>query len=272
MKIILLSGGKSSRMGTDKMQLLRADGRTVFENLHAILSELGSEIYLSVRDESQPALAGLPTLVDVIMNAGPLGALHAAWEQFDESILLVAGDLALLNRETLRQLIDQHQQSARATCFANRLDQKSEPLCAIYEPKCKNDLLNFLNEKQFCARSFLEKISPTVLALHHPCSLDNCNTPEDWSEIQEKLRSGIRSCQVKIHYHALLREARGVSQETYQTYAHTALGLYEELRFTYRLPLRMEQLRLAKNQEFVSWQVGVNQDDEFTFLQPFSGG
>ena len=272
MKIILLSGGKSQRMGRNKLLLQRPDGRTVVGAIIAHARTLGHEIFLSVRDASQPADADLPLLPDRIPGAGPLGALHAALATFAEPILLLAGDLALLDADTLRQLSEAHSPAFQATCFANRLDRQPEPLCALYAPACLPLLEEFLTQKRHCARGFLQLLDANVIELLNPVALDNVNTEDDWREACAKMQSGIRVCDVTIHYHAMLREARGVAEERYHTYARTAAGLYAELLFQYRLPLQRADLRLAKNQEFTDWETDVAAGDEFIFLQPFSGG
>ena len=272
MKIILLSGGKSQRMGRNKLLLQRPDGQTVVGAIIEHARALGHEMFLSVRDAKQAADADLPLLPDQITGAGPLGALHAALARFAEPVLLLAGDLALLDAGTLRQLIDSHSPAFQATCFANRLDQQPEPLCAVYEPGCLSLLNEFLTKKNHCARGFLRELNANVLPLLNPVALDNVNTEDDWREACAKMQSGIRDCYVTIHYHAMLREARGVAEENYHTYANTAAGLYAELHFQYRLPLQRSDLRLAKNQEFTDWDCKVESGDEFIFLQPFSGG
>ena len=272
MKIILLSGGKSQRMGRNKLLLQRPDGRTVVGAIIAHARTLGHEIFLSVRDASQPADADLPLLPDRIPGAGPLGALHVALDTFTEPILLLAGDLALLDADTLRQMSEAHSPAFQATCFANRLDRQPEPLCALYAPACLPLLEEFLTQKRHCARGFLQLLDANVIELLNPVALDNVNTDDDWREACAKMQSGIRACEVTIHYHAMLREARGVAEERYHTYARTAAGLYAELQFQYRLPLQRADLRLAKNQEFTDWETDVAAGDEFIFLQPFSGG
>jgi molybdopterin converting factor small subunit len=129
-----------------------------------------------------------------------------------------------------------------------------------------------IREEKFCARHFLEDLDPLVLDLPHPAALDNVNTPADLHEVFAKLRLGIEGKPVRILYFAALREARGESEETVETLARTAAGLYEELRFRHRLPLRADSLRVARNGEFAGWDAPVDSGDEFVFIPPVAGG
>jgi molybdenum cofactor guanylyltransferase len=272
MKIVLLAGGKSSRMGDDKSQILLPNGKTSLQQVVDVVSCAGLPIALSGRDAQSFAAFGFPVIVDLIADAGPLGALHSAFAQAAEPVLLVACDLFLLDEETIRNLIASYRATGKTTCYANRLDGQVEPLCAIYDPSCADLLLEKLQTQQFCARKFLAQLSPQVLDLSNPVALDNINTPYDRDECLAKLRQGTRAVSVKIGYHAMLREKRGLSEETVSTYAHTAAGLYAELQYLHRFPLKHEQLRVAKNSDFTDWQSSVTDGDEFVFLQPFSGG
>lgn len=272
MKIVLLAGGKSSRMGDDKSQILLPNGKTSLQHIVDVASCAELPIILSGRDANAFAGYGFPVIADLIEGAGPLGALHSAFAQSAEPILLIACDLFLLDQATILHLVEEYKKAGNTTCYANRLDGKVEPLCAIYEPSCAEILAEQLHAQQFCARKFLASLSPQILALPNPVALDNINTPYDREECLAKLQQGIRAVSVKIAYHAMLRESRGLSEETVITYAHTAAGLYAELQYLHRFPLKHDQLRVAKNSEFTDWGTDVSEGDEFVFLQPFSGG
>ena len=74
-----------------------------------------------------------------------------------------------------------------------------------------------------------------------------------------------------LHF-AKLREERGVDHETVETYACTAGGLYEELRFRHRFSLDSSALRAAVNGDFAPWNAPVAEGDEVVFIPPVAGG
>ena len=77
---------------------------------------------------------------------------------------------------------------------------------------------------------------------------------------------------VHIQYYALLREERGLSQETLSTQAATARELYEELRARHRFKLSRDLLKAAVNDEFVPWNQPLSSGDRVIFIPPVAGG
>ena len=77
---------------------------------------------------------------------------------------------------------------------------------------------------------------------------------------------------IHVHYYALLREERGLNQETVQTKAATASELYQELKEKHHLKLSINLLKIAVNNEFTDWQRKLNAGDTVVFLPPVAGG
>jgi len=77
---------------------------------------------------------------------------------------------------------------------------------------------------------------------------------------------------IQIHYYALLREQRGLSEELLVTFARSARQLYRELSERYRFSLPAEQLRVAVNDEFQNWDDPLQDNDRVVFIPPVAGG
>ncbi len=77
---------------------------------------------------------------------------------------------------------------------------------------------------------------------------------------------------VRVQYFALLREQRGLSQETLSTAAPDAAALYAELRARHGFTLPPERLRAAVNGEFAAWPAPLKDGDEIVFIPPVAGG
>ena len=77
---------------------------------------------------------------------------------------------------------------------------------------------------------------------------------------------------VHIQYFALLREQRGVGQETLATAAATAGELYAELRSRHGFTLPADRLRVAVNGEFAPWDAPLADGVELVFIPPVAGG
>ena len=77
---------------------------------------------------------------------------------------------------------------------------------------------------------------------------------------------------VHLQYFALLREQRGLSQETLATSAATAAQLYDELRARHAFTLPSERLRVAVNGEFAPWPTPLTDGAQIVFIPPVAGG
>jgi len=95
------------------------------------------------------------------------------------------------------------------------------------------------------------------------------------TEFQTKSSSDLASDPLKtitVQYFALLREARGCSQETVETTAETPLALYHFLQEKHHFPLTAEQLRVAINENFATWETPLQTHDRVVFIPPVAGG
>lgn len=181
---LVLTGGKSSRMGTDKAALDYGAGeesRRVF----GLLEEVCQQVFVSCRADQAdlPGRKGLPQIHDQLVGRGPLAGLLAAFDQRPEAAwLVVACDLPRLDRSVIDALLAGRNAHKFATAFRGHQDFP-EPLCAVYEPKARPRLLQFLAAGYDCPRKMLIN-SP--IALLEPLGGDrlaNANTPEDRQEV-----------------------------------------------------------------------------------------
>ncbi len=77
---------------------------------------------------------------------------------------------------------------------------------------------------------------------------------------------------ISLQYYALLREQRGLADETLETDADTPGRLYEELRNRYGFPGREESFGIAINDTLAMWEDELSDGDTVVFLLPFGGG
>lgn len=80
------------------------------------------------------------------------------------------------------------------------------------------------------------------------------------------------SKKILVNYFAFFREQRGLSSEHCSTEAATLHELYEELKRKHGFALSHAGLKVAKNNEFASWDTPVESGDEIAFIPPVAGG
>ena len=77
---------------------------------------------------------------------------------------------------------------------------------------------------------------------------------------------------IHIQYFAIVREQRGLSEDTIVTSAATPTALYAELRTRHGFTLPPERIRAAVNDEFVSATTTLRDGDRIVFIPPVAGG
>jgi molybdopterin converting factor subunit 1 len=77
---------------------------------------------------------------------------------------------------------------------------------------------------------------------------------------------------VNVQYFALLREQRGLTEETLATPAATPAALYEELRSRHAFTLPGDRVRAAVNDAFVAGDSPLHAGDRVVFIPPVAGG
>lgn len=189
---LVLAGGKSSRMGTDKSKLQwhGTEQRYYIANLLRLFCD---EVYISCRDAGQAEeMQGYPTLTDKYTDIGPYaGILTAMDTNPDAAWLVVACDLPLLDEATLRQLVDTRDTSCMATTFKSPHDGLPEPLITIWEPASGTVLRSMVSEGIKCPRKALMRHPERVKIIlpDNAEALLNANTPEDAKVVHHIIES-----------------------------------------------------------------------------------
>jgi molybdenum cofactor guanylyltransferase len=182
---LVLTGGQSRRMGTDKATLKIA-GESQLARAVRLLGTHCAEVHVSVREDQRrdPDRAAYPQIVDRPGDVGPAAGILAALESMpDRAWLVAAVDLPLLDAATIASLIAQRDADGLATAFKSSHDGLPEPLCAIWEPASLAPLRAFVDGGRHCPRKFLLTHPVRLLDLIDAEALSNANTPEDFAAL-----------------------------------------------------------------------------------------
>jgi molybdopterin-guanine dinucleotide biosynthesis protein A len=188
---LILSGGKSSRMGTDKA-LLEYHGLPQRDLLYQMVAQVCEHTFLSMREEQLVDLKQpFPYILDKNEYKGPFNGLLSAHATYPTVAWLVfACDLPLLDQEAIAQLVRERDPHKDATSFATRQTGLPEPLAAIWEPRGLKKAIDYLYGAQSsCPRKFLINADTKIIFPENDRVLMNANSMEDFKRIQEILQS-----------------------------------------------------------------------------------
>jgi len=188
LKGLVLAGGKSQRMGTDK-GLISYHGKPQREYMAEQLAPLCSAVALSCRPGQQAEMtSSFPLLPDTFMGLGPFGAILSAFrEDPNAAWLVVACDLPFLGRDTLEYLLAHRNPAKLATAFLNPATDFPDPLVTIWEPRAYPALFSFLAQGFSCPRKVLINSDIELLRIPSAEALRNVNTKAEYAAVKALL-------------------------------------------------------------------------------------
>ena len=181
---LVLSGGKSRRMGADKA-LLERDGQSQLAFVVDLLGQHVERVFVSTREDQQnePERARYDLIIDHYDDMGPLaGILSAMDDHPDADWLVVACDLPNISDATLKFLLENRSAAHPFTAYTSSHDGLPEPLCAIYRADSAALVRQFSDDGVHCPRKILIRSDTHLLEQIDPASLDNVNTPDDLAQ------------------------------------------------------------------------------------------
>jgi len=188
---LVLAGGRSSRMKTDK-STLKFHGVDQSQYVYELISKYCAKTFISIRSDQskQENLKNYPQLHDIepYTNIGPFsGILSAMTKYSNKAWLVIAVDLPFVDDQTLQYLIHHRNTKKVATAYLSTNDGLPEPLCAIWESSSKASIEDYLKTKKTCPRKFLLSSNAEFLQQPKKNVLDNINTPDELKQAVNRI-------------------------------------------------------------------------------------
>ncbi len=185
---VVLAGGKSTRMGSDKGLLKFSEG-TFTETLARKLQQVCPEVVISANDYQPYSHLGIPLIADVFQECGPLGGIHAVLQYVQTSyIFVVPCDLPLLSVSTFQTILRVTQPNSVTICKER---DRLHPLCGVFPVSFRHNLEKYIIGG---GRSVLGLLSTMpvhtidVTGISH--EFQNINTPLDYERIISHVSAG----------------------------------------------------------------------------------
>lgn len=171
---LVLCGGQSTRMGSDK-GLLQPNAKTWAATAADILAAQNLSVQFSVNPHQVEYYSQFFTATDLIVDDetlavhGPLlGLLSAHLQHPNKNILVLACDMPLMQSGLIKELIVTAQQHKNFDAWLYKNNHQPEPLCAIYSYHALASILHLLKEGKLYKHSMkfmLEQINPYFITV-----------------------------------------------------------------------------------------------------------
>ncbi|MDO7173305.1 molybdenum cofactor guanylyltransferase [Mariniflexile sp. AS56] len=179
---IILSGGKSSRMGTDKGFLMYEGKQFVQHSIDALKPLVSNAIIVS-NNEAYDQF-GLERIGDFIENGGPLAGIYSGLKHSSsEYNLVLSCDIPLISTKILMKLLDAVDGNSEVIQIESQ--GKNMPLIALYRKSCEQVFLKLLNagERRLQRAVNQCQVKSVVLTEADNSFTQNINTPAQLKEI-----------------------------------------------------------------------------------------
>lgn len=203
---VILAGGKSSRMGTDKA-LLRLGSATLLERTCALVAPLFDQtlvIAASAEQCSALRLAGASVLQDepTVQGRGPLAGIYTGLRHArNEAACFLTCDMPFVDAAILRHLAQHHDSNSDVTCFRGE-SRHHEPFPGIFHKRLLDSLTTKLERNELSLCRYLDQTVTQYLSIPEGCErvFTNTNTPQEYQSALSQHSSTETAAPPQLHH------------------------------------------------------------------------
>lgn len=185
---IVLAGGKSSRMGSDKC-ILEHNNSTFIQNAITLISSVSDDILLSTNN-SEFMKFGYQIVPDLFSGIGPLSGIYSSLLKSKTEInIIIPCDLPNISVELLNFLLSN---IGEFDAVIPVFDHKVEPLVGVYKKGVLPFIEKSINDKEYKILTMLKNANTLFIPITSSNSFyntnlfKNINTIDDYKEILDK--------------------------------------------------------------------------------------
>jgi len=199
---IILSGGKSKRMGVNK-SLLKVGCKTIIEVVQDKISKLFKELLVITNEPELYQFLNLEIYKDIFQGKGPLAGIHSGLvHSKTQKSFIISCDMPLITVDMINTIINYKKDSP---ITITKADGYIQQLCGVYDKCCipeaeklleeslGDENRNTQQEKRGCkVLQLIKEVGAEILDAEALPSYDknlffNMNTMDDFTYVKKKL-------------------------------------------------------------------------------------
>lgn len=178
----ILSGGQNRRMNGEKKLMLTYQGKSFYERIQQTFSIFPST-YLSVESEAPYKALGMPMVVDVYPQVGPMGGIYSGLVTCNEEALFItACDMPFIDRQTVEKVLRVYEATGITTIV--KTGRRIHPLFGIYPKSILPYLKMRIERGQYRMMDLLAEIEKNVVELDDDKVVSNINTRDEYEKLK----------------------------------------------------------------------------------------
>lgn len=178
---VVLAGGKSLRMGTDK-GLVVYKGKPMVEHSIELLEKFTSDIVISTSNETYKQY-NFPLIEDEHNAIGPLGGIYSVLKNYSSDLyFFIPCDVPEMSFELATKLMEHSENCDISIPLYN---QRPEPLIGCYKSSVTSIINEQINNKDYKMQNLLQRCRTNYFNINEDNNLTNTlvvkniNRPED---------------------------------------------------------------------------------------------
>ena len=175
---LILAGGNSSRMKTDKVYLPLKDGLSMLHHAIAFWNMISPDIMIAAGIPGRPMDISARIVYDKYVKCGPLSGIHAGLSDSRNDLVFVSAvDMPSLEAEDARRL---YREIGEHDICLYRVEGRPEPLFGLYRKTCCDLASELLSSGQTKVTELLNIADTLYIDTIKSDCFSNLNTPEDY--------------------------------------------------------------------------------------------
>ncbi len=191
---VILAGGKSKRMGRDKL-FLDIGGVPLFQHIYKVLRQVFNDLIVVTNNPEPFDPYNIRVVTDLIPGKGALGGLYTGLKStFSEGVFCFAADMPFLNSQLIRYMIER---GSEGDVIIPKTSDGLEPLHAIYSKNCLKPIETLISRGELKIIDFLQEVTVIYVSEEEILKYDpmltcflNVNTEEDFRHVQNIFSQG----------------------------------------------------------------------------------
>lgn len=185
---IVIAGGKSQRMGSDK-GAIEFNGKTFMQHSIDALTDITNDVFI-VSNSSTHDCFNLKRVNDIVENSGPLAAIYTGLFYTKTSYnIILSCDIPLIHQSILNELITQY--TDEYDVIYVEANKKAMPLIALYHKRCAKTCLELLNSGEKRLSKLTNRLHSKTIVLDESLEkfTSNINTPYELKQLNYELNN-----------------------------------------------------------------------------------
>lgn len=187
---LVVCGGQSSRMGSDK-SLLQYHALPQRYHVYHLLETFCERVFLSCNEQQvagmEPGYSFFSDLPEYTGH-GPMSALLTAFHHFPDAAFLVLGcDYPFLGSDHIHPLTNNRDPQKKVIAFARENSSFPEPLLALYEPSIQPLLETFFRQGSDSLNRLIGQAGGLLLPAQPAEAYESVDTREAYQQALQRL-------------------------------------------------------------------------------------